>query len=578
MYKYKLNELRFCDDKIINPGRLTIIVGANNSGKSKALKDIASQATDPLKASSVIVKEINFTVPSNLDELREAYKLEPYVDENKNVFLRYLSSNLTTEYSLGVGPGWEDQLDRSLKASNEHSRALFANWIGNYFISLFSTEDRLKIAKSAESSPRGITTHLLQALYNDGIETEAKVREIVKKAFQKDIRLDFSSLRTLLFRVADDLSNVPADPREAATIYDHIEKLDDQGDGIRSFVATVLAILVGSRPVLLLDEPEAFLHPPQAFRLGEVVAQNLHPDRQVIVATHSAEFLRGVLSQTQEVSILRLVRTNTKTSVNVLDSAGIARLANDPLLSSSRVLDGLFYNGAIVVEADADAVFYQRVGRQLSGADNFHLVHAHNKQTVAKVLQPYQTLGVKHAAIVDFDVIRVKDEFQSLLKELGFTQVERDGILTLRQSIIAEVEKKDANQFLQATIDKLQSAIGAAAESADPDSALASLMSELKRIRESGSAWYPYKKRGREALNTENQAVFDKLSQACSQRGLFIVPVGELEGWLEDYGVQHTSNKSKWIVNALKAMPSLHVDQTLRPWSFVKKVFLFLND
>ncbi len=577
MYKYKLQEIKFTDGTIINPGQLTIIVGANNSGKSKALRDIASQATDWEKASSVVVKEVGFSIPRDIDEFKESYDIDPYVDENKNVFLRRLSSNLTTENSVHVGPQWEANLRESLRTSNEHTRALFASWFGHSFISLFLTEDRLKLIKAAESSPRGQTGTLLQALYNDGIATENKARNIVKQAFQKDIRLDFSSLRTLLLRVGDDLSNVPTDPRDAAGFYDHVEKLDDQGDGIRSFVATVLALLVGRRPVLLLDEPEAFLHPPQAFRLGEVVAQNLHADRQILVATHSSEFLRGVLSQTQDVKIIRLDRAAAGTRVNVLDSVGVAKFASDPLLSSSRVLDGLFYKGAIVVEADADAVFYQRVGRQLANADSFHVVHAHNKQTVAKVLQPYQTLGIKHAAIVDFDVIRVQSEFIALLKEFGFSGEERETILAQRQSIVGEIESNDAQQLLNKTLLNLNSSIEVASSSGDPDQALAALMSELKRIRESGSAWHSYKKQGKQALTVGAQGIFERLTQICSSRGLFIVPVGELEGWLTTNGVPHTSNKSKWIVSALSTMPKIQADEALPPWDFVKKVFSFLS-
>jgi len=43
MYTYKLTSVVFNDDTVIEPGRLTIIVGPNNTGKSRALKDIAAK-------------------------------------------------------------------------------------------------------------------------------------------------------------------------------------------------------------------------------------------------------------------------------------------------------------------------------------------------------------------------------------------------------------------------------------------------------------------------------------------------------------------------------------------------------
>lgn len=39
--------------------------------------------------------------------------------------------------------------------------------------------------------------------------------------------------------------------------------LQEQGDGFRSFVGIVLSILLSKDKIILIDEPEAFLHPTQ---------------------------------------------------------------------------------------------------------------------------------------------------------------------------------------------------------------------------------------------------------------------------------------------------------------------------
>lgn len=576
MYKYKINDIKFQDGTIIHPGPLTIIVGPNNSGKSRALRDIQTLITRENRP-SVVIENLSYSIPNNVEEFIATYEVQLHT-ENNNVFLRSLSSDLTTLHNIHVGLNWKDDLKLILSSESEDVKSQFAHWFGNTFVSMFSTEERLKLIKESESAERGVTQNLLQAFYKEGPEIEKRVRVIVKEAFQKDISLDYSSLRKILFRIGDDLSSVPPDPRDALKYYENIERLDDQGDGIRSFVATVLTILVGNRPVLLLDEPEAFLHPPQAFRLGEVIAQHSHTDRQIFVATHSSEFLRGVLSNHQDATILRIDRSNTSSSIKVIESDAVTKFSTDPLLSSTRILDGMFYKGAIIVEADADSVFYQRISRQLTDADSYHIAHAHNKQTVAKVLQPYQSLGIRYAAIVDFDVIRVQTEFKTLIDVFQFSAPQKEKLMQLRSQIVSYIENVPAGELLTCVIHELEAELESLnADTTTPDLKLSHLLGNLKRIRESGSNWKKFKKNGRSALNEASKGVFDELYALCAERGLFIVPVGELEGWMTDYGIEHTSNKSKWIVTALEKMPQLITDANNPPCRFLQSVFDYLN-
>jgi hypothetical protein len=111
----------------------------------------------------------------------------------------------------------------------------------------------------------------------------------------------------------------------------------------------------------------------------------------------------------------------------------------------------------------------------------------------------------------------------------------------------------------------------------DADAKLSVLLGNLKRVRESGTAWKPYKKSGRAALDQANQGVFDELCAICAVRGLFIVPVGELESWMTQFGLSHTSNKPKWIVAALEMLPKIEPDFAAGPWMFLRTVFDYLG-
>jgi predicted ATPase len=92
------------------------------------------------------------------------------------------------------------------------------------------------------------------------------------------------------------------------------ERLDEQGDGIRSFVGISLALLILKRSLFLIDEPEAFLHPPQAFRIGAFIGEQAKQSRQIIIATHSVDVLRGILSRSQDVDIVRIDRVGNRNS------------------------------------------------------------------------------------------------------------------------------------------------------------------------------------------------------------------------------------------------------------------------
>ena len=113
-----------------------------------------------------------------------------------------------------------------------------------------------------------------------------------------------------------------------------------------------------------------------------------------------------------------------------------------------------------------------------------HFVNAHNKQTLKKIIGPYQKLGIKFAMIADADVIRDKREFSDILQVTSDEQL-KSQILQEREIIMKhfQVRNKYAVLYeLQAKTKELaeQPLIP---ETADPDdiaSALFDFRSNLK--------------------------------------------------------------------------------------------------
>ncbi len=575
MFRYKLERIRLNDGTEFAPGALTVIVGPNNSGKSRLLEDIkdicTSNAPNPVVATGV-----EHSRPSSAQELVESYPIRPRLMENQpgNIGLSLLNADMDGIHQVplfsAATPSPDQQLEDTVQIylSNwEANKSQFAYTFGTYFIHRLTTESRLTITKSRNQYGQG--SFLVKAFYDDGSTVETKLDAIFDRAFELHIKLDYSHREYLCLRVSrEGFDNVPDDPRDAQPLLENYRMLDDEGDGLRSFCATILALLVGQRPVLLLDEPEAFLHPPQAVHLGEEIAELASSERQVFVSTHSVDLLRGILNKRADVEVIRLSRRSDQTSATRLTVDEVKEMSSDPLLTSTRVLDGLFYKGVVVVEGDADSAFYQRVARTMRSGDEIHYTHAHNKQTLYKVAGPYKNMGVPLVAIADFDVLREEPDFQKLLTAMTDRPIER--VLDKRTLLQNYIESQPVSEKLREFRDALQQIVDDSTVAADRTEAevLADVRRRTKRTREEARQWSAFKKAGREALDEEHKRIFDEVSDFCKQQGLFIVPVGELESWLTEFGIEPSSNKNAWIVRALETLPEIDLTSSkLATWN-----------
>jgi len=87
------------------------------------------------------------------------------------------------------------------------------------------------------------------------------------------------------------------------------EELRYFGDGIKCFIGILIASISFSRRILLIDEPEAFLHPSATRSLGRHLSHIVNQrNSSLIVATHSSDFLLGCLESSDNITIIRLTR------------------------------------------------------------------------------------------------------------------------------------------------------------------------------------------------------------------------------------------------------------------------------
>jgi energy-coupling factor transporter ATP-binding protein EcfA2 len=326
---------------------IVVFVGPNNAGKSEALRELF----DRMEASGgrrVIVSALMRRTGQGSDVLAFLEKHSRKIETDDKERPQY--RGLGFSFIASKVEGW---------------------WAGNLmqlrplFLLRVQTETRITDSRPAEAinTIEQTPAHPIQLLYVQP-EIEKRISGYFRRAFGQDL---------ILFRAGGSQwpllvgSRPKLNPGEDIYSTDYNRRLlastiplVQQGDGMRSFATVLIQLLAPTTAsVLLLDEPEAFLHPPQARLLGEFIAKEKLEHAQLFVATHSADVLQGLLNVASEhLRIVRIQREGTVNRVKELDKAQTKAIGADPLMKFSNVLSGIFYQRVIIGESDADCMFY----------------------------------------------------------------------------------------------------------------------------------------------------------------------------------------------------------------------------
>jgi len=289
-------------------------------------------------------------------------------------------------------------------------------------------------------------------------------------------------------------------------------------DGFNAYVGMLGALYASDYKAILIDEPEAFLHPALARTLGKQIAQQAR-DKQVFIATHSADFVMGAIEAGETVRIIRLQYQAGVGRACLLDKEELRAFMNDPLLRSANVMSGLFAKAVVVTEADTDRAFYQEVNTRLvaqkdpRGIDGSVFLNAQNKQTVTRIVKLLRRMGVPAAGIVDLDV----------LAEGGAVWASQ------LAAIATPTAQKTALEAQRTTVFEALKA--------------ASTDKEKKNYKTRG---------GIGLLDAGTQEAAGNLLDTLAAYGLFVVRQGEVEHWLAGLGV--AQGKRTWLHAIFDAM------------------------
>ncbi len=566
---YKINSIRPKDAKEIELGCLTVLVGPNNCGKSQTLKDIREYTNSGTNDRLTVLDQISVTLPSE-EEFKTGIQIRPHENSADHINIVGVKDDLLSQISTGLHRNWFEQtFSNDLDLVRKKTEILRP--LGTCLIAYLGAEARFKITESSIAfNPRAeVPSNALQSLFASEKDVFSELRQAFKSAFEMDIGLDWAAMTRLYLRVAPDFGEVPDTRNDLDALMSDAVELAKQGDGFRSLSGIALASLTYPNRVLLLDEPEAFLHPAQARVLGRWLAkQSLKRQGQIIVATHSADFLAGLVSAGEEAKILRLNRTGMNTSFHEIPPAAAAGLIESPLLSSQPVLDALFHRGVVICEGDPDRAVYQTTAHLSTlgqRGDEFLFIHSNGKDAAKFPAELFRESGTPVCVIVDFDALCSQATLEELVRGLTANGLNEND-KKLQTEVCALIETKSQEQSLGELLTKV------AAWLENPDEDLRRARRSLVASARAGSnKWDRAKKIGISALPEVEKFKASALIQNLASAGLFVVPCGELESWF-DLGV---SKGSKWNQLALQALHENRKPPDLD--DFVNRVLIFLS-
>lgn len=545
-----LKSIRFGPGEVITNSGTIVAIGPNNGGKSQFLRDVVLSIAQPT-VPRVAVQSVRLDNKGIRRVAKRIMSRPESVDSSGNYAFDALAPDLSSVSQVRPQRSFVDQLIQNNTTGNAGQ---LQNYVGSHLVAHLTTEQRLVLVKRRSNTNESVSgaQSPMHAAYEAGDVTIGKINAHISRTFGAKLILDRSQFAVAEFRLTRQLRSDP-DASDRAQMA-NLLKLDDQGDGIRAFAGLVVSTGVIDRPIVAIDEPEAFLHPPQAYAIGQSIMAIKSAKRDLLVATHSAEVLRGMLTTADDFLVVRFTQNRHGSFARrKLDPKVLRGIANDPVLVSERILDGLFYNGVIVVESDGDAVIYRRVLEQMNRDGSFHFVNSYSKSASAKIVAPYQATGVPFAILVDFDAIRVPGELKLIAEGVG---VDWKVLGPLHRELLDLIEQNDQPEDRIAGVKQalVEISVGLDAKE-DARAKLRSARSSLTAVRDRATVWSDLKRHGRKALTSGAKSKFDSIDFLLRSAGIFVVPVGEREAWLPGKA-PYRKNKNAWTTDALNALRS----------------------
>ena len=521
---------------------IVVFVGPNNAGKSQSLKDIYALSKD--KVPSVVISEITITktaapVSQLLSEIAAGTNQGSYTSYN------ILGRNMDV---------WSYTDNNFLQNTHYGS-------FRELFVANLDTSARLTICNPPQSIRRdGSKGHPIHYAAFDS-RYRKWISDSFKKAFGIEItpNTQFGSQIPLCIgspvHLAGEYEDEQSRLEEYAKILDTYKQVQNQGDGIKSFTGILLYLMLDYYRTYLIDEPESFLHPPQARIMGQIIGQTLSSQQQAFISTHSEDIIKGLLEVCPErIKIVRITRQDDTNHFSILNNSEFNQVWNDPLLKYSNIMASLFHKSVVLCESDSDCKLYSIIESHLKQKQGKYsetlFIHCGGKHRMSKIATALRSLDISVKLIPDIDVLNDQEVFKGIVQafgiDFGTIQTDYNNIVSNLHSPKEKINRNSAKAAITQVLDR----------SSNPELS----PREIKDIREAISTiskWEAVKSAGVTAFPSGNAtASFRSLDQILKNAGIYIVSVGELECFVKEVG----GHGPEWVNNVLEKYPNLDDD------------------
>lgn len=556
-----LKKIIFNDNSEIELNRNDIIlfVGANNVGKSQVLKDIADQFINT-NNKKVVIQDIDI--------------------EEENIDFKtvgnYLKSHFSYDdksrcYSIAIPNGEINHFGKDFLKEDYFSSGSAYSFLFTYL----NTENRLNITKPI------ICNNVLD-YWSLNI-----MRQLEKNRYAID---DLNNLLFLIFGIGIDVyedfinsqfikmykignqeiikKTVSTNRRDSLEELKKLENLYDQGDGIRSAVAILASLIVSNHTLYLIDEPETFLHPPQAKMLGRNIVQ-VSKDKQCFISTHNIDLIRGVLEEdASRVKIIKIDRQENINTFNIIDNKSIAKLSTDKNLKYTNVLNGLFYKQIVLCENESDCKFYSTILEELDlkTYQNTLFCAVGGKDQFKLIVPLLINLNIKWRVIADIDLINNIDKLKQLLNAIEPRSY--DSISNSHKLFLSEFEeKKDQTVKKQKDIKKEIINIFT-----NDDYMTDEQVKKIRRLLKKTSSLKELKVGGKNILPAGNCInYFEEIIHFLADNNIYVLECGEIERLVPNIEAHGNS----WVEKVFDQYDDINEKVYDNAKDFLRKVFNF---
>ena len=530
---------------------ITILVGPNNSGKSQTLRDIENICLNS-QTPTVVIEDLKFDTTLEKGEILEL--LNPFTRSieyrGQRKLYNFTRHPLRSDEGGGGYQIYEDQLDDYIRGDKESLKKLISL---HHTIKLDGATRYSLLNPMRKYHNPDIRGSYLEELFYE-VELRRRVQGYIFEEFGYYFVID-PTKENYEIRMSKEKPENDIEYHVGSKGHDFFQRtlpITSFGDGVKGYVGIVAPLMSLPHRIILIEDPELFLHPPLARKLGKVMTDiALEREGSLIIATHNADIVIGCLESTSNVNIIRLTFENNQATSRVLQPEEVRELMNEPLTRSIGAINGLFHKATIVCESDADRVFYEEINRRLlneevRAEDKRHIddalfLNALGKDSVHRIIGHLRKIGVPAISIVDFDAIQ-GDAFKNILRSCGIPEELRTDIFKLRDDLVRRIcaqvpDHPNVNKYL--------------------------------------------KENGISGLTEEDEEFAESFLGRLAEYGFFIVPNGELESWLEGKGLTRRSTSAEWVKELFNR--SIEDADILKPeegdvWEFIHQISKWVKD